>query len=250
MNIFGHHVPHKTVWIGGGLAVAAVAVIVWLRARAAANAAAQPEAAPQSDQSAYSGGGGGISVPAPTSEVADQYQQQLQNSQLRAADLANQYQQNLIAQQQKQFDFQMKQQEALAPAYQQEEASALAVQTHYNRAAADVRLACPGNAGVAADPTTGQLYCRQKTSGGILGIPVGDVFRTAQNFVGGVEAAAPSIGYQAANQAAQYYTGKVFAAAPARQAAQYPGGTQMSGGAPVGINGPVSTVHIYPEALT
>ncbi len=208
VHIFGMDLDRKQLLIGGGLIAAAVAVVVFLRARAASQAAAADQTAPQPDQS--QGAGGGMSIPAPTQGVADQYQQQLDNAQLQAQTIANQYQTNLVGQQQKQFDLQQRMAELLAPSVAAEQQSALAVETHYNKAAADTRLACPGNAGVATDPSTGQLYCRQKTSGGILGIPVGDVFRTFQNFLGGVEAAAPNIGYNTAQQAAAYYTGKAF----------------------------------------
>ena len=231
--IFGREVPTKTLWIGGGLIAAAVAVVVWLRARAAANAAAQPEAPQPSDQ----GYGGGMSIPAPTQQVADQYQQQMDNAQLEAQNIANRYQSNLVEQQQKQFAFQQSQMEALAPAYQAEQQSELAAQTHYYKAAAKAAVSCPGNASLRTAPD-GSLYCRQKTSGGFLGIPLGDVFRTVQNFVGGVEAAAPNIGYQTANQAAAYYTGKVFkapvaGAQPAQRQQTYTppiAPTQISGG--------------------
>lgn len=200
MELFGHHIPHKTFWIGAGLIAAAVAVVVFLRARAASQAAtAADTSAPQPDQGGY-----GMTVGAPTQGVADQYQQDLNNAQLQSQNLANQYQQQLATQQQKQFDFQMSQQQALAPAYQMEESAALAAQSHYYKTVADTRISCPGNAGLAQDPN-GNLYCRQKTSGGFLGIPIGDIGRTVQNFVSGVEAAAPTAGYNLANEAAQLY---------------------------------------------
>src|SRR5436190_72435 len=205
VRILGQEIERKHLFIGGGLIAAAVAVVVFLRARAAQSTAAGAPA-PQPDQ----GQGYGMSVAAPTGQVADQYQQQLQNTELEAGKIANRYQSNLVEQQEKQFAFQQSQYEALAPAYQAEQRSALAVETHYNTAASKAAISCPGNASVRTDPATGQLYCRQKTSGGFLGIPIGDVFRTVQNFVSGVEAAAPNIGYQTAEQAASYYTGKAF----------------------------------------
>lgn len=233
--IFGREVPTKTLWIGGGLAAAAVAIIVYLRARAASNAAAEAPA-PQPDQ-----GAAGMSVAAPGGPgVADQYQQQLQNSELEAQSIANQYQRNLVTQQEKQFAFQQSQMEALAPAYQAEQRAQLAVQTHYLTAASKAAVSCPGNASLRTAPD-GSLYCRQKTSGGFLGIPIGDIFRTVQGFIGGVEAAAPSIGYQAANEAAQYYTGKVFrtpsaGAQPAQRQQTYtPPLAPQTGGLPIGI---------------
>ncbi len=200
--IMGHNIPAKTLWIGGGLIAAAVAVVVWLRSRAAASAAP--------DQTAAQPDPGSMSVPAPTQAIADQYQQQMDNSQLQAQNIANSYQQQLATQQQSQFDFQQQQAAALAPYMQQEQQSQLAVQTHYNDTVANTRISCPGGQGVAADPATGQLYCRQKTSGSVLGIPLGDIARTVQGFIGGVEAAAPSIGYGAAQQAAAYELGQVF----------------------------------------
>lgn len=202
IRIFGQEIERKQLLIGGGLIAAAVAVVVWLRARSASAAVSAAPAA-QPDQ------GYGMSVAAPTGQVADQYQQQLQNSELEAQSIANTYQANLVKQQQTAFDFQQRQAEALAPSFLKEQQSELAAQEHYYKTVANTRISCPGGQGVAQSPG-GQLYCRQKTSGGILGIPIGDVFRTIQGFVGGVEAAAPSIGYQTAQDAARYYTGKVF----------------------------------------
>jgi hypothetical protein len=146
-----------------------------------------------------------------------------QSSQLQAQSIANQYQSNLVAQQQKQFEFQMSQQQALAPSALAAQKSALAVQTHFNTAASKAAVSCPGNASVRTSPD-GQLYCRQKTSGGFLGIPVGDVFRTIQGLVSGAESVAPTIGAQAAQSAAAYYTGKAFPSAVQRpQVASTPG---------------------------
>ena len=211
VRIFGQEIERKTLIIGGGLIAAAVAVVVWLRARAASTASASAPA-DQPDQSA----GYGMSVPAPSGAVADQYQQQLDNSQLEAQKIANTYQSNLVTQQQKQFDFQQSIQQALAPAYLSEQSSELAVQTHFNTAASKAAVSCPGNASLRTGPD-GQLYCRQKTSGSFLGLPVGDIVRSVQGFVSGVEAAAPSIGYNAAQQAAAYETGRVFPLGAAKQ---------------------------------
>lgn len=208
--IFGHEISSKTMWIGGGLIAAAIAVVVFLRARAAsAAAAADQTAAPQPDQSQ----GAGMSIPAPTTGVADQYQQQLNNSQLQAQTIANQYQQQLMDQQQKQFQFGLNQQQALAPYLQQEEVSQLGQQTAYYKAAAAAPVSCPGTASLRTAPD-GSLYCRQKTAG-FLGI--GQLGSAITNFFTGVEAAAPNIGYQAANQAASFELGQVFAPkSPAR----------------------------------
>jgi len=201
MQIFGHHVPHRTVWIAGGIGVV-IAIVLYLRARASA-AADQGAPAPQPDQA------GGMTVAAPTGAVADQYQQQMDNAQLQAQTIANQYQSNLVNQQQKQFDLQQRISELLAPDVVQQQRAALAVQTHFDTAASKAAVSCPGNASLRTGPD-GQLYCRQKTSGGVLGVPVGDLFRTVQGFVSGVEAAAPTLGYQTAQQAATYYTGQLF----------------------------------------
>ena len=222
VNILGMHLDRKQLLIGGGLIAAAVAVVVFLRSRAQASA---PAEAPQPTDDQTAGYGGGVQVAAPTQGVADQYQQQLANSQLEADSIANQYQRNLVGQQQKQFDFQQRMQELLAPDILKNEQAELAVSTHFNMAASKAAVSCPGNASLRTGPD-GQLYCRQKTSGGVLGIPVGDIFRTVQNFVGGVEAAAPEIGYNTAKQAAQYYTGKTFGgvqqSAPSKASASKP----------------------------
>lgn len=210
--IFGKEIPTKALWIGGGLIAAAVAVVVWLRARSASAAAASADqGAAQPDQ----GYQGAISVPAPTQAAADQYQQQIANSQLEASNIANQYQRQLLQQQATSFRFQQQQEAQLAPYLQQEEAAQLGAQTHYYQTVANTRISCPGNQGVAQAPD-GSLYCRQKTSGSFLGIPLGDIGRTVQNFLGGVEAAAPQIGYQAANQASAFELGKLFPSKPAQ----------------------------------
>jgi hypothetical protein len=206
-RIFGQELTGKQLWIGG-LIAAAVAVVVFLRARAASAPTMQAE-----QPADYGEASGGLSVPAPSQQVADQYQQQLQNAELEAAGIANAYQKNLLTQQQKQFDFQMSQQELLAPAYRSEQQAELAAQEHYYKTVAKTKISCPKGQGVAQD-TSGQLYCRQKSSG----IPiVTDLIRTASGIVYGAAAAAPSIGYQGAQAAATYYTGKVFATGPAKR---------------------------------
>jgi len=229
--IFGQEIDKKKLLIGGVVVAAAVAVVVWLRARAASADTSGTSAPAPQDQPQ------GMTVAAPTSDVAGGYQDQLNNAQLQAQTIANTYQGNLVAQQQKQFDFQMNQEQALAPALLQQQEAQLAVQTHFDTAASKAAVSCPGSASLRTGPD-GQLYCRQKTSGGFLGIPVGDIFRTVQNFVGGVEAAAPSIGFQSAQAAAQYYTGQLFPApgVPGKQVAKVqtpgiaPAPVLMSGG--------------------
>lgn len=205
MELFGQHIKHQTVWIAAGVG-GVIAVVLYLRARAAGAAPSAP--APQPDP------GAGMSVGAPTGSVASDYQQQIDNAQLQAQTIANQYQSNLVSQQSKQFDLQQSLAEQLAPSVLQQQQASLAVQTHFDTAASKAPVSCPGSASLRTGPD-GQLYCRQKTSGGFLGIPVGDIFRTVQNFVGGVEAAAPTIGYQTAQQAAGYYTGQLFPSHPA-----------------------------------
>jgi hypothetical protein len=217
-TIFGHEVPAKTLWIGGGLIAAAVAVIVFLRSRAAANAS--DNAAPQpADQ-------GGMSVSAPTGAVANDYQQQVDNSQLEAQKIANQYQQQLMGQQQKQFDLQQRLAQALLPSQIALGQAQYARETHFEKAAAGAAVSCPGSASLRTDKD-GNLWCRQKTSGGFLGIPVGDIFRTVQNAIGGIEAAAPTLGYQVAQAAAGYGISKYLTYTPPAQ-----GGGQAQARAP------------------
>lgn len=199
MNIFGHHIKHQYVWAAAGIG-GLIALVLYLRARASAQAADTAAAAPQPDQ------GAGMTVAAPTPGVADQYQNDLNNSQLQAQNLANAYQQNLITQQQKQFDLQQSIAEQLAPDVVKQQRAALAVQTHYDTAASKAPVSCPGNASLRTAPD-GSLYCREKTSGVPIITPI---IRTAENLVYGAEQAAPSIGYQMAQQAAQDYSRKVF----------------------------------------
>ena len=209
--IFGKEVSTKTMWIGGGLIAAAVAVIVFLRARAST---APQEAAGAQPAADY--GYGGMSVSAPSQQAADSYQQQLQNADLEASALANQYQRNLITQQEKQFAFQQSQEELLAPAYRKAEEARLAAEEHYSRTVAKTKISCPKGQAIAQSPE-GQLYCRQKSSG----IPIlTDTLRTAEGIIYGAAAAAPSIGYDAARGAAAYYTGKVFKTAPVQKTAK------------------------------
>lgn len=205
--IFGKEVPTKTLWIGGGLIAAAVAVVVWLRARAASSAAATADqTAAQPDQ----GYQGAMSIPAASTSQADQYQQQLQNAQLQGQTLANQYQSNLIAQQSAQAQLQQQEAAAVAPSLEAAQSSYYQEQAHYQQDLLKSRVSCPGNQGVAIDPTTGAAYCRQKTGGTFLGIPYGDAFRAVEGFFSGAAAAAPQIGYNAANQAASVELGKYF----------------------------------------
>ena len=98
-RIFGHEVPAKTLWIGGGLIAAAVAVVVWLRARAASQVAAQGQPA-QPDTSGYGAGGGGMTVAAPTQAAADQYTAKMAQDSLAAQGAAFQYLSSLSQQQQ------------------------------------------------------------------------------------------------------------------------------------------------------
>lgn len=97
-HIFGHDIPKKTAFIGGGLIAAAVAVVVWLRARSASAAAAQAPPMPPPDTSGASGGA--MSIPAYTPAQADQYSNGMLQDQLAALGLATQYQYGLQQSQQ------------------------------------------------------------------------------------------------------------------------------------------------------
>jgi hypothetical protein len=163
VHIFGQEVERKHLLIGGGLIAAAIAVVVFLRARAASSAA---QAAPQPSEQDQQGYGGGMSVAAPTGQIADQYQQQLQNSELEAQSIANKYQTNLVAQQEKQYEFQNKMQEQLAPDLLANEQANLAADTAYQKAKAKIPLACPPGYARARD-MNGDLTCNRKGSGNI-----------------------------------------------------------------------------------
>lgn len=234
VRIFGQEIERKTLFIGGGLIAAAVAVVVWLRARAASQASAgasQDQA--QSDQ----GYQGAMSIPAASTSQADQYQQQLQNAQLQGQDLANQYQSNLIAQQSKQADLQLQEAAAVAPSLEAAQSSYYQEQAHYQQDLLKSKVSCPGSQGVAIDPTTGQAYCRQKTAG----LPIiGQALDAVQNFFTGVQAAAPQIGFNAANQAASVELGKYFPTAPQPKPA---------GGTP-GVKAPIPQPSTPPIAPT
>ncbi len=196
VRVFGKEVEQKTLWIGGGLAAAAVAVIVWLRSRAATAPSTETQAQ-QPDQ------GYGMTVGAPSGQVADQYQQKIQNSELEAQAIANKYQSNLVTQQQTQFDFQQKMSELLAPDILSEQQSELAAETHYQKTVAGTKISCPPGQALGQDPD-GNLSCRQKGSGAWGPLPVGGASRAAKGFVRGVEVEAPEAGRQLTRAAEKY----------------------------------------------
>jgi hypothetical protein len=193
VRIFGQEVERKHLLIGGGLLAAAVAVIVFLRARAGASVQATEQQQPQD-----AGYGGGMSVAAPSGQVADAYQQQLDNSELEAKNIANTYQKQLMTQQQTQFDFQQKMNEQLAPDILANEQSQLAVDTHYNKTVAKTRIGCPPGMAKIGNPDGSGVSCVPKNSG----IPiVSDLVRSVKGLGRGVAQAAPEVGYAAAKQA-------------------------------------------------
>lgn len=206
-RIFGHELTTKQLWIGGGLAAVGVAAVVYMRSR---GGVATEAPAAGGDYSGDAMGGGPVSVGAPTSAAADAYQSQLASGEQEAQSIANAYQKQLMRQQETAFNFQQRQMEALAPDLLERERSALAVETHYNKTVAKKRIACPGGNQAVYQTVTGELACREKTSGGFLGIPLGAIGRSVAGFFEGVQAASPEIGYNTAKQAAQYYTGKTF----------------------------------------
>lgn len=230
-RIFGQEVDKKTLWIGGGLMAAAVAVVVFLRARAGAAAAEEAGVPQQQADQGY-----GMSIGAPTAGVASDYQSQIDTAQQHAQEIANQYQQNLVKQQQTQFDFEQRQREMLAPDLLENERSQLAVDTHYNKTVAKTRVSCPKGQGKALDPD-GHLYCRQKTSG----IPiVSDLQRVVSGLVYGAAGAAPTIGYDAARAAAQYYMGQTFPTT-----AGVPSGKKRKSTPPIAPSSTLPTVEIH-----
>lgn len=201
MRIFGHEIENKKLLIGGGVVAAIVVVVMVLRARAAAASASDQSAAQSAADQAAAAQGAGMSVAAPTSDVASDYQTQLQNAQLQSANIANQYQQQLMQQQQTAFNFQQGIQQAIAPSIEAEQTAQNSAQAHYYQTVANTKITCPGAQGVAQS-VSGGLYCRQKTAG-FLGI--GQIGDAVQNALVGVETAAPTIGYNAANAAANFY---------------------------------------------
>lgn len=203
--IFGKELPTKTLWIGGGLMAVAVVVLVFIRARAGASGSVAAPA--PTDEGMGDFGGGGMSIGAPTEAIADEYQSRLNQSEIEAQQIANTYQRNLVAQQERAFNFEQSQAELLAPELLGLEKARIGVETHYQKAAAKAAISCPGKASVRTDPATGQLYCREKTSG----VPVvTDLIRSVEGVVYGVRQAAPEIGYQGAKSAASYYLGREF----------------------------------------
>jgi hypothetical protein len=189
------------MWIGGGLMMAAVAVIVFLRARAGGQSVA-PETVPD-DQGGF--GGGGMSIGAPSGQIADEYQSRLDQSEVEANSIANAYQRQLMQQQERSFDFEQSQNEALAPNILAYERERLAAGTEYERVKKAIPFACPPGYARAKGPD-GELTCNPKGSGSILTEP----YKAVHELERGITRAAPEIGYQVAKDAAAYYTGQAF----------------------------------------
>ena len=218
--IFGQEVKPRTLWIAGGVIVAGVVAIVYLRSRAAAEApAAAPSPAPD-----FGGGGGGgaapVAVPAPTDQAAANYNAELAGVQLDVAKFGLQQQQEQLREQKAQFDLGAALQQAYNTAqgalFGQQAAFQGEVLTQEQKQLAKTGISCAGKDspryGIIPGSQPPQLgwFCRQKTSGGFLGIPIGDISRSVQNFFSGVEAAAPQIGYNAGQAAGAYYTQRLF----------------------------------------
>jgi len=233
------------VWI----VLAGVVAIYFLRGRLA-GLGQQQGAIPQPQPSGGGGGGGaGYGATAslsPQDQLA--YNQQQQQSQLgyQQAQLAlaaqqqqNTYEGQLQNLQLQQYGNQVGYQKAGLQLEQQYQSSLLpsAVglgqeqyatatqaqrqQTNYYKAIAGAQVSCPGTASMRIDPTTGQAYCRQKTSGSILGLPIGGLFRVGQGVVQGAQAYAPTAGYNLAQAGTQYVT-QQYLTSPVR-----PGGGGM-----------------------
>jgi hypothetical protein len=69
-------------------------------------------------------------------------------------------------------------------------------------------ISCPGKASARIGPN-GEIFCRQKTAGSILGLPIGQIFDSVSNLLTGVQAAAPAAGAQLTQAAAGYYGGQI-----------------------------------------
>lgn len=218
--IFGHEVKASTLWIAGGLVAVGVAGILYIRSQGQA-----PEVAAAAPPDTGGGGGGGggqvpVAVPAPTDQQAANYNTALQDIQLQAARFGLQQQQEQAREQKAQFDLGY----ALNQAYNQAQASIYGSQAQLQEAqnaalASQAGLegsenaalqkqvektgaSCPGNASLRWNPQQG-WYCREKTSGGILGIPLGQIVNAIGNFVGGVQAGAGQAGQTVAIAAGQ-----------------------------------------------
>lgn len=234
------------VWIG---LVGIVLLVLFLRARRGV-AAGEPVPQPQPQGGGgggYGGGGGGYqSSPQDTLQQQIGYQQaqlalqtgqqqldyekRLQDLQLQGLGsqleyqqagqkLKEQYQQGLLPSQISLGQSQLRTQE-----YEQ------GAQQHYLQAVQKAQVSCPGTASMRIDPTTGAPYCRQKTSGNILGIPVGSIFRTAQGVAQGAEAYAPQAGYNIAQAGTQFAVRNYLTSPVAPGGAGKPANTGQTGG--------------------
>jgi hypothetical protein len=200
--------PKVWIPIAGGVGV--LVVILYLRSRASGGG---DQMAAGSD----SGFGAGATAPsspailpaASTAPAANSFDDQLANLQIAGiqqqldqakAMFGLQYQQA-----QQQASLFGKYSEAILPGQISLANATLKEQT----AEAAVTFQCPGGYGRARGPD-GQLYCRAKTSGGILG----GIGRAVTGFISGVAQAAPGIGYSAANVAASYAEGQYFPSRP------------------------------------
>lgn len=201
MQVFGQTIERKKVLLFGAVIVGGVGIVVYLRYKAAQETVT---GAPAPDQSADQGypGGSGMSVSAPSQEAASAYQQQIDQAAAEAANLANTYQANLIKQQQTQFDFEQAQMTALAPDYQENERSRLAVETHQNKTIAKTKIACPSGQALKGDPSNpGGLYCAAKGSG----LPIlSDLTRIVKGVTRGIAGESENIGHQVAQDAYAY----------------------------------------------
>jgi hypothetical protein len=222
-RIFGQEVSGKTLWIVLGVIAAGVAVVVYVRSR---GGTAAPEGAALPAPADFGGGGGGYAVPAPSSGAADSYNAELQNVQLEAAKFGLEQQKQEAAEQKRQFDLA----DELTAAYNQMQAALFGQQTQVGaaqaayaeeqyrtaQAAQEVvtrsvkgkkKVECPvgEHLVVLADGTPA---CQAKGGGGFnFSTIFSGIGQIATGLFQGAAAAAPGIGYGAANAYAAPYTG-------------------------------------------
>ena len=222
-RIFGQEVSGKTLWIVLGVIAAGVAVVVYVRSRAGA---APVDVGAPGMPADTGGGGGGYAVPAPTQDTAAGYNSALQDVQLEAARFGLEQQKQQAAEQQRQFDLA----DQLSGAYNQMQMALFGQQTQVGasqaayaaeqyrtyEAAQEVvtrsvkgkkKVECPvgQHLVVLADGTP---TCQAKGGGGFnFSTIFTGIGQIATGLFQGAAAAAPGIGYGAANAYAAPYTG-------------------------------------------
>lgn len=210
------HIKKYWVWYAGGAAL--LVAFFYLRSRQAAPA----EAATGAGNGSFGAGATSPSAPATGGATSGvDYQGQLNEIAVNQAAQEAANRQAMFGLQfgqlQQQIALSGQYAQALLPSAEQAaqaqygaQAAAYGLESEVNKQqqkqVAKTGISCPGNASARLMPdASGNLVwqCRQKTSGGILGIPVGQIFDAISNALGGVQAGIGPAAEQATVMAGQ-----------------------------------------------